>query len=331
MLEGPEHSQWCREGYCSLTCFEQSEVLARQTCTGEPDVQADDLKNASEEALHDSGGGGLTEFQPTRTFRFQRIWLIAAGCVGFLIDLVIPVWTFAAITAITFGLMAKRQRRNPWGWAVLAAAVFFLVAGVADTGAILLFAFLAGKVLPSDLIEGLRGIVDSVSMTLAPAMMNLLLFGAFVALWRVILRRIGPPPASSSGQRLPTAVRVFSWVLIVTSVVTLLSIAVANLLTQEEHVAGLEEYGPPGLFRNVFGWAGLSVMLIAGRFMLKGANWARWLYVIWGAVSIALCLVTFYGPILLLVPGLIFYAIFVGLLFQSESTAFFKKGDGGLR
>lgn len=134
-----------------------------------------------------------------------------------------------------------------------------------------------------------------------------------------------PPVETLSTTPRTVAVTAVSWVLIAGGIVSLVSMALANLLIQDRYVAGLAKYGPPGQFLNLLGWISGSTMLIVGRFMLKGVNRARWLFIIWNAIAIATGLVCFDSTRVLL-PGIIFYVCITVVLFQSESRAFFKRG-----
>jgi len=70
--------------------------------------------------------------------------------------------------------------------------------------------------------------------------------------------------------------------------------------------------------------AGSVIALLSAVFMLKGANWARWIFIIWGAVG-ALCGLINVGFALLLLPSLIIYVASATLLMQKEISDFFTR------
>jgi hypothetical protein len=77
-------------------------------------------------------------------------------------------------------------------------------------------------------------------------------------------------------------------------------------------------------FAIVYVWAG--VMLASGLGMRKGHNWARLLYVIWGAVGCVIGLVT--SPTkLAVIPSLVFYGIIVFFLFRPKVQEYFGRGE----
>ena len=70
--------------------------------------------------------------------------------------------------------------------------------------------------------------------------------------------------------------------------------------------------------------AGAATMIVAGFGVLKGANWGRWLYVLYSAAGIALGLLT--GPgVLQVLPGILIFAVFAFFLFQPAADAYFKR------
>ena len=45
-------------------------------------------------------------------------------------------------------------------------------------------------------------------------------------------------------------------------------------------------------YQLVLGGIGLLVSLVSGIFLLRGSNWARWLYVVWSGVAFLISLFT---------------------------------------
>ena len=123
------------------------------------------------------------------------------------------------------------------------------------------------------------------------------------------------------GER-PKSVTVIAWILIVTgaiSVFTSLS-SLNNPMVKE-----LMSKSPlPISLQYAMMYIGLAVSVISGVGMLKGQNWARFLYVIWGAIGFLIGLVT--SPMkAAMIPGLLFFAIIVFFLYRPASTQYFTK------
>jgi len=73
-------------------------------------------------------------------------------------------------------------------------------------------------------------------------------------------------------------------------------------------------------------YIGTAVSITCGIFMLRGANWARFLYITWSAIGCLIGLAT--SPMkLMLVPGIIAYGIIVFFLLQPNANKFFNKGN----
>ena len=70
-------------------------------------------------------------------------------------------------------------------------------------------------------------------------------------------------------------------------------------------------------------YGGLAVSIISGFFMLKGANWARLLFVIWSAIGFLIGIATSPAK-MMLIPGAIVYGIEVFFLFQPNANKFFS-------
>jgi hypothetical protein len=67
-----------------------------------------------------------------------------------------------------------------------------------------------------------------------------------------------------------------------------------------------------------------SIVIISGAFILRGANWARFLYIISSAISLWIGVVT--SPVkLMLIPGTIICGIIVFFLLRPNANAFFSR------
>jgi len=69
-------------------------------------------------------------------------------------------------------------------------------------------------------------------------------------------------------------------------------------------------------------YAGLSVMIVSGIAMLKGCNWARYLYVFW--VGLALVVGIAVSPMkAALIPQIVVFAVVVFFLFRPKASEYF--------
>jgi len=83
----------------------------------------------------------------------------------------------------------------------------------------------------------------------------------------------------------------------------------------------------PLYIQYAIAYAGLVVMIVSGIAMIKGCNWARYLYTIW--VGAALLMGLAVSPMkAILVPQIVVFAIVVLVLFRPAATAYFlQKGS----
>ncbi len=72
--------------------------------------------------------------------------------------------------------------------------------------------------------------------------------------------------------------------------------------------------------------AGLLASVVTGIFMLRGANWARMLYIIWSALGFLFSFIT--SPArLAVIPGFLLYLVIVFFLLRPIATAFFTGNE----
>lgn len=119
----------------------------------------------------------------------------------------------------------------------------------------------------------------------------------------------------------PLSVTIIGWFLIVTSLLSLLSsIFTINSPAAQELMA---KTPLPLLVQHILLYLGLFLSILAAVFMLRGANWARLLYIIWTGAQLLLILAT--SPVkLMILPAVVIYALFTVLLFRPSATAYFK-------
>ena len=118
----------------------------------------------------------------------------------------------------------------------------------------------------------------------------------------------------------PRSVTVISWLLIVVGAVGCLTFTVSlSILTSRQLLA----HGPMPLSVSIAdAYLAIVVGIVSGIFMLKAANWARRLYVIFTGVSVVVTAALF-GVSLSLLPGTLFYGIAVLLLSRPAVNEYF--------
>ena len=122
----------------------------------------------------------------------------------------------------------------------------------------------------------------------------------------------------------PTSVTVIAWVLLVSATVSLVTSA---LTVNKPIVRELMVKTPiplPIQFVMLFG--GLLISILCAIFMLRGANWARVLYIAWGALGVVTGFATSPAK-LMLIPGFLIYVIFVFFLLRPGASAYFSGRD----
>ena len=121
----------------------------------------------------------------------------------------------------------------------------------------------------------------------------------------------------------PTSVTVIAWILIVMSSISLVtSVLTFNNPMMREVMA---QSPLPLSVQFAMMYVGLLVTLVSGIAMLKGRNWARFLYVGWSVIGFIVGLVT--SPMkAAMIPGIVVFAIIALFLFRPKATAYFTAG-----
>jgi hypothetical protein len=118
----------------------------------------------------------------------------------------------------------------------------------------------------------------------------------------------------------PTSVTVIAWILLVISALSLLgsTMAINNPMAQE-----MMAKSPISIpLQYAMTYLGLSISILCAIFMLRAANWARLLYIAWGAIGLLFGLLA--SPEKLwLIPGILIYAIVVFFLLRPKASAYF--------
>jgi hypothetical protein len=122
----------------------------------------------------------------------------------------------------------------------------------------------------------------------------------------------------------PLSVTIIAWLLIVFAVISAATIpfTLGNPAAQELMAKSMISI--PVQYFMMF--AGLLISIVSGIFMLRGANWARMLYIIWGAVGFIVSFITSPAK-LVVIPGFLVYLIVVFFLLRPKATAFFTGSD----
>lgn len=120
----------------------------------------------------------------------------------------------------------------------------------------------------------------------------------------------------------PTSITVISWILIVISLISL--VAGTASLNDPMTIELMSRSPLPISLQHAMMYFGLLVQLVSGIAMLKCKNWGRLLYSIWGVIGLVIGLLT--SPVkMMLIPGTIFFAVIVFLLFRPKANEYFKQ------
>lgn len=122
----------------------------------------------------------------------------------------------------------------------------------------------------------------------------------------------------------PITVTVVCWLLMISAVFSAISstISLNNPMVKDM----MAQSAIPLSVQYLIMYVGLLVMFIGGFFMLKGKNWARLLYVIWGGLGLMIGALT--SPVkTMMIPGATFFIVVVILLFLPNANVFFKQNS----
>lgn len=126
----------------------------------------------------------------------------------------------------------------------------------------------------------------------------------------------------------PTSISVIAWILIVIGGISLITTTaminhpmVHNLMSKSSLSVSAQ---------YAISYLGLLITIISGVAMLKGKNWARFLYVIWSLIGFVIGLTT--SPMkMAMIPGFIVFSVIAFFLFRPKANEFFgpvwESGD----
>jgi cytochrome b561 len=122
----------------------------------------------------------------------------------------------------------------------------------------------------------------------------------------------------------PTSITVIAWILIVMGGLSLITttVNINNPIAKE-----LMSRSPiPLPIQHVMLYAGMLVTLISGIAMLKGQNWARFLYVIWSIIGFVIAIVT--SPMkATIIPGFVGFLVVAFFLFRPKANEYFSGAE----
>jgi len=127
----------------------------------------------------------------------------------------------------------------------------------------------------------------------------------------------------------PTSITVIAWILIlmggislVTTTVVINSATINNPAMQEL----LSKSLIPVPVQYAMTYIGLLVMLVSGVAMLKGQNWARWLYVVGTALGFLIGVMT--SPLKgAMIPGFVVFVVVTFFLFRPKANEYFSDQE----
>ncbi len=122
----------------------------------------------------------------------------------------------------------------------------------------------------------------------------------------------------------PTSVTVVAWFLIMTSGFSLIT---SVLMLNKPLVRELMAQSPlPLPVQHTLTYLGSLATIASGCGMLLGQNWARMLYMIWGAVGFLIATAT--TPIkIALIPGFVVYVLIVFFLLRPRANSYFDCSE----
>lgn len=126
----------------------------------------------------------------------------------------------------------------------------------------------------------------------------------------------------------PASVTLIGCFLIITGSISLVSIS-AMIGNQEAYeLMSLSIMSIP--IQYVISYIGILVTILSGVAVLRGCNWARYLYVGWTAIAFLVGLFT--NPMkLMMIPGFITFIIIAVFLFRPDAQRFFRSPDNAIK
>ncbi len=120
----------------------------------------------------------------------------------------------------------------------------------------------------------------------------------------------------------PTSVAVIAWILIISGAIALIA---TTAMTNNQITRDLMQKSPiPIPIQYAMNYLGLLISIISGIGILKGCNWARYLYVIWGGIGFIIGVAT--SPMkAAMLPGVVLLGVFAFFLFRPTANKYFSN------
>jgi len=125
-------------------------------------------------------------------------------------------------------------------------------------------------------------------------------------------------------EKRPLSISIIGWWLVITglfgiySAVTMGSNPIMVRMMQQMHVTLA--------FEEALAVVNVIISVGCGAAFLKGLNWSRFLYVLWGIVSLVITFVLTPAKSFVIL-GVIFYAVIVFFLFRPAANRWFNRSD----
>jgi len=118
----------------------------------------------------------------------------------------------------------------------------------------------------------------------------------------------------------PTSITVIAWILIVMGGISLITSTISLNNPTAKELMGRSLIPIP--VQYVMMYVGLFITLVSAIAMLKGKNWARFLYVIWGIIGFIVGITT--SPMkTAMIPGMVIFIVVVIFLFRPKANEYF--------
>ena len=122
----------------------------------------------------------------------------------------------------------------------------------------------------------------------------------------------------------PSSISVIVWILIVTSGISVITSTVNLNNRMVEELMGKSLLPIPLQYSMLY--VGLLITIVAGIAMLKGQNWARFLYVAWTALGFVIGVVTS-SMKTAMIPGLVVFSVITFFLFRPKANQYFSQKE----
>jgi len=122
----------------------------------------------------------------------------------------------------------------------------------------------------------------------------------------------------------PISITLIAWYLIIASIFGMIMLLVS--LHNPTMQASLKQSSMPIPVQLIWICIAALINLICGIAFLKGKNWARFIYLIFGSLGFAISLLTMHSSMrLAALPGIVVFIMLICFLFTAKANAFFKQ------